>query len=286
MEIFTTREIVTAVYLAIIIIYVFADKKIRPSVTAVIKAACVKKLLIPFLILLIYACTVVFFLTDLPFWNWAYLKDIIIWVLFAGIPVCFKAVSKTINKYYFRNMITDNLKFTALVEFFTGTFTFNIVVEFILQPVLVLFILLQAVADTKEEYIMVKKLMNWIVSVIVLIIIGFTIRTAIISSSDITAINIIVSFCLPIFFSLLYLPFAHGFAVYAKYELLFIRMSFKEPKDKQKRRKHKLKVIRLCKLSYNKVCKFEREYIKRMYTAMNDTEFNSIIEKFKEEVSH
>lgn len=286
MQVFSTREIVTMIYIAIIIIYIFINKNIRFSAIGVIKAACSKKLAIPFFIIIIYACAITFSFTYLPFWEWLYLKDIIIWVLFAGVPVCFNAVSKTIDKHYFRNMLIDNLKFVVLVEFFTGTFTFNIIVEFILQPVLVFFVLLQVVADTKEEYKLVKKLMNWIVSITGLIILGFTITTAIISFSDINAINIIVSFCLPIALSLLYLPFAHGFAVYAKYELLFIRMGFKEPKDRHIKQKHKLKVIRLCKLSYIKVCKFEREYVKRMYVAMNDVEFESIIDEFKEGVSH
>lgn len=286
MQVFSTREIVTIIYIAIIILYVFINNKIRSSAIDVLKKASSKKIVIPFLMIIIYACAITISFTYLPFWDWMYLKDIIIWVLFAGVPVCFNAVSKTIDKHYFRNMLIDNLKFVALVEFFTGTFTFNIVVEFILQPVLAFFLILQVVADTKEEYKSVKKLMNWIVSIAGLIILEFTIKTVIISFSDINAFNIIVSFCLPIVFSLLYLPFAHGFAVYAKYELLFIRMSFKEPNDKQIKRRHKLKLIRLCKFSYMKVCKFEREYVKRMYITMKDTEFDSIIKEFREGLSN
>jgi len=282
MEILSTREIATSIYIALIIIYIFMSRKIRPSAVNVIKAACSKKLVIPFLIMLLFASAFVFALTYLPFWDWIYLKDIIIWVLFAGVPVCFNAVSKTIEKHYFRNMITDNLKFAALVEFFTGTFTFNIVVELILQPVLVFFVLLQTIAGTKDEYISVKKLINWVVSISGLLILGLTIKNAVASYNDINVVNVIVSFCLPIVLSLLYLPFAHGFAVYAKYEMLFIRMSFKEPKDKRIGRKYRRKVILLCKLSYNKVCKFENEYIKRMYVTMKDTEFDNIIKDFKE----
>lgn len=282
MWIFSTREIATAVYITIIIIGNFISQKIRPAAINVIKAACSKKLVIPFIIILLYASAFVFIFTYFPFWDWAYLKDIIIWVLFAGVPVCFNAISKTIEKHYFRNMILDNLKFAALVEFFTGTFTFNIVVELVLQPVLVFFVLLQTIAGTKDEYKSIKRLMNWVVSIFGIIILGFTIRNAVVSYNDMNTIDLIFSFFLPIVLSLLYLPFAHGFVVYAKYEMLFIRMGFKEPKNLKIRLKHRWKIILLCKFSYNKVCMFEKEYAQRMYVTMKDAEFESIIKDFKE----
>lgn len=232
--------------------------------------------------MLLYAFAIAFALTYFHFWQWIYLKDIIIWVLFAGVPECFNAVSETIDKNYFRNMITDNLKFATLVEFFTGTFTFNIMVEFILQPVVVFFILMQTIADAKEEFKTVRRFSNWLVAILGFTILGFTIKNAIESYDNINEANAIVSFCLPIVFSLLYLPFAYGFAVYAKYEMLFIRMSFKEPQDKTIQRNRHWKVIRLCKFSYSKVCRFENEYIKNMYATMSAVEFNNIIKRFKD----
>jgi hypothetical protein len=281
MGIFTTREFATTLYMALIIIFVFISKKIRPSAVNLIKSACTKKLIIPFLIMLIYAATFVFILTYIPFWNWLYLKDIVIWIIFAGVPVCFNAISKANEEHYFKNMIISNFQFTALVTFFTGTFTFNIFVELLLQPLLAFFILLQTVAETKDEYKPVKKLMNWVISLIGIVILIFTVRNAINSVSDIDFVNITASFCLPIILSLLYLPFAYLFAVSAKYEILFIRMSFKEPTDKITIQSHRWKVIRACKLSYNKLHKFEKEYIRRMYVTMKNTDFESLIKDFK-----
>lgn len=72
----------------------------------------------------------------LPFWNWIYVKDITFWVLFVGIPTCFNSVTNKLEDHYFRNILIDNFKFTALVEFITGTFSFPLDVELILQPIL------------------------------------------------------------------------------------------------------------------------------------------------------
>lgn len=94
----------------------------------------------------------------------------------------------------------------------------------------------------------------------------------------------LVSFCVPIAFSGLYIPVAYGFAIYAKYEILFIRMSFKEPKDKKVTRNHRIAVLSVCKLSYKKVVQFEQEYVKSMYVTMKQIEFDGLIEKFKASV--
>ena len=281
MWIFSTREIASLIYILIFILYALTRKKVKDSAVNVIKVACTPKLLIPFIVMLLYASFIVIILTKLSFWNWIYLKDIIIWVLFAGVPVCFNAVSNTIKEHYFRNMITDNIKFAALVEFFTGTFTFSLIIELIILPVLTFFILLQAVSEYKEENKSAHKVFNWIVAILGFLILGFTIETAISSYKSIEGTQIIVSFCLPLIFSFLYLPIAHGFAVYAKYEMLFIRMSFKEPKDKKVRWNHRRKVISTCKFSYNKICMFSSEYVKNMYVTMKDNEFDAIIHNFK-----
>lgn len=177
-------------------------------------------------------------------------------------------------------MVTDNIKFAALVEFFTGTFTFSLLTEFILQPVITLLVLLQVVSETKAEYKSVKKILDWILAILGFVIIGFTVKEAIIDYQSIDNIHII-SFCIPLFFSLLYLPIAHGFAIYAKYETLFIRMEFKESHNKKQQWAHRCKVISVCKLSYKKICEFTNDYVKNMYAAMEETEFDTIISDFR-----
>lgn len=56
MQVFSTREIVTIIYISIIILYVFINKKIRSSAIDVLKCASSKKIVIPFFMIIIYAC--------------------------------------------------------------------------------------------------------------------------------------------------------------------------------------------------------------------------------------
>ena len=112
----------------ILLIYVLI-KNDKSIFFPVIKAACHIKLMVPFIFIVIMAITFVWACTFLPFRNWIYVKDITFWLLFVGIPTCFHSVGDKLETHYFRNILIDNFKFTALVEFITVTFTFPFAVE-------------------------------------------------------------------------------------------------------------------------------------------------------------
>ena len=285
MWIFTTREIAIFIYAILLLVYVFARKKGKNILLPVLKAACHIKLIVPFLFVLSFAAIFVWLCTYLPFWDWAYLKDIIFWTLFAGVPVCFNATSRKLEDHYFRNILIDNFQFAALAEFITGTFTFPIVVELILQPILVIFVVLQSTAEKTQDN-KVKKFIDVIVAIAGFVILALTVKSIIDAIGNIAFLDIAVSFVLPIILSVLYLPVAYCFAVYAKYELLFLRMNFKEPKDKKVKIAHRIKLICLCKLSYTKVCKFLYEYLPKMYVGMSNLEFDSMIDNFRGTTEH
>ncbi len=178
----------------------------------------------------------------------------------------------------------DNLKLSVLVEFLVGTFTFNIVIEFILQPILFVLILMQMEAKKRTES--AKKIVDGVVGGIGILILVLTVKSAFDAIDDLVVVDIVISFLLPIVLSVLYLPVAYGFAVYAKYDTLFVRMESKEPKDKKIKFKRRLKIIRLCKLSYKKVYKFIYEYEPKLYVNMSDIEFEHIINVFRGTTEH
>jgi hypothetical protein len=231
--------------------------------------------------MLIYAATFIFLLSYSPAWRWIYTKDIIMWVIFAGVPVCFNAVSNKTKEHYFRKIFSDNIKFAVLVEFFISSFTFSLVAELILIPILIFLTLLQAVADRDLKYKSVSKLLTVLLSVLGLAVLGLTLRNAIAAYQDIGVIDLLVSFFTPIVFSLLYIPVAYLFAVYAKYELVFIRMGFKESKNWRVRLHHRWRVFLACGISIKNIEKFGCEYVKHMYVRMPETSFDDLLRDFK-----
>ncbi len=284
MGIFTTREIAIFVYGILLLTYILVRNKGKDILLPVIKAACHKKLIVPFCLLLLLAACFVWACTYSSIWDWLYVKDIALWTLFVGVPVCFNATSRQLEEHYFKNIIIDNLKFTALVEFITGTFTFTFIGEMILQPVLIILMIMQSSLVKKTEA--TKKVVDGIVGIAGLVIIGLTIKSIVDSIGQVYFVDILVGLVLPIILSILYLPVAYLFALYAKYEILFMRMGFKEPDDKKLKRKHRFQVFLCCKFSYKKVCRFLNEYVQKMYVRMSTTEFETIIDEFRGTTEH
>lgn len=280
-EIFSTREVATAFYILIIFIYICTNKRASSSLITVIKTACTPKLVIPFIVLIMYAAVLIYGFTYLPFWKKIYIKDIAIWIIFAGVPVSFNAVSKGNTEHYFIDILKDNFKVAVLLEFFIGTFTFDFLIELLIQPILAFFILVQAVSRLKEEYKKVKVLLDWLVAIMGFIIIGFTIKAAYGSYKEINPIDTVIGFCIPIVFSLAYIPIAYIFALWAKYEMVFMRMNFKEPKDKKITRKHRIVTLWTCKFSLKKVYLFQNECVNNMYVGMKEKDFEKMIKDFK-----
>lgn len=277
LKIFSTREIAISIYIILFIIYAFSKSNIRKEIKNVIKCALTKKLVIPFLVLIIYAVMIVWILYLFSFWKWIYLKDVIIWVLFVGVPLCFNAVEHKIEKNYFSKAIMDNIKFTVLVEYIVGTFTFSLVGELILQPIIFLLSMISAFAEKDDKYKSVKNFMDFILALIGFIVLGCTLNELINSFNTIDYVDILFGLLVPLLLSIAYVPFAYGFAIYSKYENIFIRLKIID--KNQYNRSRRYPVIRVCKLSYKKLCIFERNIMRYIFVNMSNEDFDKAIEK-------
>lgn len=262
-------------------LYLLGHKEIRKSFWNVIVAFFDKKLRILWEIILLYVLTITMVFCYLPIWENIYIKDIIIWFLFSGLIYCMNAVSSEADETYIKKILKDNLKFTMILEFFMSTFTFNIWIELAIIPVITIITVMNAIAEGKEEYKSVHKLLDS-----VLVIAGFwffyeTIRVGINEYKQLNVINTLVSFMIPIVYLILIIPLEYLLELYSKYEVLFLRMTFKEEKDKKIRLHHRIAVLRVCNFSVHKILLFQRKYLIQMYTSMKEDEFNQLIQKFR-----
>lgn len=87
---------------------------------------------------------------------------------------------------------------------------------------------------------------------------------------------------IPIVYLMLIIPLEYALELYAKYELLFLRMTFKEEKDKKIRIKHRIAVFWVCRFSVRRVLLFQKEYMRQMYVRMKDDEFKQLMMEFRE----
>lgn len=211
-----------------------------------------------------------------------YLKDIILWTLFSGLTICMNAVAGEADEKYISKVLKDNIRFTVVTEFLLSTFTFSFWVELIIIPITTVIVLFDTVAEHKSDAIAVHKLLQDMMAFAGLCVILQTVRVGILEYRELNVINTLVSFFIPIVYLLLVTPLEYAFELYSKYEMLFIQMHFKEPRDKKVKRKRHLKVIKACGLSVRKIILFQKQCIPRMYVSMSDSEFEALISQLEE----
>ena len=281
MSILSTREWATLIWGCIFMLYVLCHREIRKSLWNVIVIFFGKKLRILWEIILLYVLTITIVFCYLPIWENIYIKDIIIWFLFSGLIYCMYAVSSEADETYIKKILKENLKFTMILEFFMSTFTFNIWIELAIIPVITIITVMNVIAERKEEYKSVHKLLDSVLAIAGFWIFYETIKIGINEYKQLNIINTLVSFMIPIVYLILIIPLEYLLELYSKYEVLFLRMTFKEEKDKRIRLHHRIAVLRECNFSVRKILLFQREYMIQMYALKKEDEFNQLMQKFR-----
>lgn len=281
MSILSTREWATLIWGCIFMLYVLCHREIRKSLWNVIVIFFGKKLRILWEIILLYVLTITIVFCYLPIWENIYIKDIIIWFLFSGLIYCMNAVSSEADETYIKKILKENLKFTMILEFFMSTFTFNIWIELAIIPVITIITVMNVIAERKEEYKSVHKLLDSVLAIAGFWIFYETIKIGINEYKQLNIINTLVSFMIPIVYLILIIPLEYLLELFSKYEVLFLRMTFKEEKDKRIRLHHRIAVLRECNFSVRKILLFQREYMIQMYALMKEDEFNQLMQKFR-----
>lgn len=206
MSILSTREWATLIWGCIFMLYVLCHREIRKSLWNVIVIFFDKKLRILWEIILLYVLTITMVFCYLPIWENIYIKDIIIWFLFSGLIYCMNAVSSEADETYIKKILKDNLKFTMILEFFMSTFTFNIWIELAIIPVITIITVMNVIAERKEEYKNVHKLLDSVLAIAGFWIFYETIKIGINEYKQLNIINTLVSFMIPIVYLILIIP--------------------------------------------------------------------------------
>lgn len=285
LSIFSTRELVSAIYLLCFFIFGITKKVIRSSFVDLLKAFFCWKIIIPILVLILYGIVPILIAKRFSFWKWIYIKDVVFWLIFAGLP-CVLNVSAAKEKDHFKSILLNNIKFAVIVEFIISSFTFSIVVEFLLQPVLLFLMLLQLVAESKDEYKKIAHMLSIIMTLIGFSILFSSIKIAMQSLTKDNEIDLLVSFLIPIVYSFLYLPFAYLLALYSEYEQLYIRIKVVyenigmiNSADNKLLKTRFWMIVKECRFSIKNILLIDGSLLVDIYSAKNEEEFESFIRK-------
>ena len=162
-------------------------------------------------------------------------------------------------------------------------FTFSLVVEMIMIPVLSVIAIMDVIAEREEKYESAHKLFQFLLVTYGLVVLYQTIQRTIFEYRELYKLDTVICFLIPIVYTLLMVPLECCLEVFSAYQSLFIRMSFK---DKKLQRKNHFQIIKICRLSVKRIRIFQNNYLVKMYKMMREEEFQSIIDDFIKEIKN
>ena len=213
MDIFTNRELAIIFWVGILLIVLLIKKQIRTSIFSVIKSLLDPKILAYFLSFLVYLSVFLYLFYDLGYWTLSNLKDSIIWFIFSGLPIGFIVATDKMKNGFWKSLIMKNLKLTVLVEYIVNLFTFSLLFELIIVPIVTFIALLNTFSKHYKEHKDVEKLTNSILVVIGLFVLFYTIDRAITEYNSVGNLDVLKNFLFPIIYSFISIPYMYLYII-------------------------------------------------------------------------
>ncbi|MGN6212707.1 hypothetical protein [Parafilimonas sp.] len=131
------------------------------------------------------------------------------------------------EKNYFKDAVKENFKFSVIIEFVTGIYTFSLPVELIFIPSIVLIAGLQVVSKTQNKYAPLENFLSKLLVLFGFILVGYTIYEISTHIHQFASYDTLRDFILSPILALWFLPFIYLMSLYMAYEGYFIMMQFR-----------------------------------------------------------
>lgn len=224
-DIFNNREISLLIWLGILVIGALSKKAIRNPFINTLKLLIGKQFLFVYITLGIYLLGLLSFLKHIGFWSTSDLKDSIFWFISVAIVLTFNT-DKAKNSDYFKKIIRETIKIIVVLEFIINFYSFSLMTEIILLPVLSFIIMLQEFANLSPKNAGITKLLTSIISIFGIGLLIYTFYNITNDYANFFSFETLHSFFLPILLTILFLPYLYFISLYSVYESYFVRFDF------------------------------------------------------------
>ena len=226
MDLFNSREIAIGIWLLVLLCYATLDSRVRTAFAGLWKAFCCRQILVSLGLTAGYIILTIIGLFQVGVWDLDQFKNTILWSLSVAIVSLFRISQMIEDDHYFRNALKDNFKLIAIFEFVVTFYTFPLLVELLLVPVVFILVLMQAFTEGKKEYSDLMRLLDYLLTVFGGSLVVYAGYMLVVDSGSFFQAKTLTDFGLPIALTLLFLPFLFVLALYVNYENAFLRINF------------------------------------------------------------
>ena len=220
----STREIAIALWLGIALIYGICQERPRRALHELIKAFFHRKIVAILLLMYSYIALVVVLLDRLELWQIDQLKNTLIWSATVGFASFLEIRSIEEDDAFLRKMVLENLKLLVVIEYVVSTYTFNLLVEFLLVPATVFLGFVIALTEDGKEMRALQRIANAIMALIGGSAIAYAVLKIVTGFSAFATLDTARDFYTPPLLTLLFLPFLYVLRLFVVYETVFGRL--------------------------------------------------------------
>lgn len=231
----SNRELSIVFWLTIFLVFALLKKDVRKSSKHLISAFFQHKIIVVTLLMIVYIESIILGLVKIGFWEPSLLKDTFYWPIFVGFPLLMKTTKIGSEKKYLKSILIGSIKGVVIIEFIANFYSFSLLTEFILIPVMTIIGASQIFSKDKPEYHVVEKLFSNIVFLFGLVVLLYTGYQLYQGFGEFANLTTLKSFLLPIILTIVFLPFLYLIALWSLYETMLFRIGHRIKKDKDKR---------------------------------------------------
>jgi len=222
---FTNREIALFIWVLIFILFTLSRKNLRECYLKIIKAFFVRQILTEFFLQILYIFLILLVLLKYKIWGYAILKETIFWWAGVAVGALFKT-NEIKNASYFKNIILKNIRWAFFLEFIVNLYTFKLVTELFLVPIIIFTGLVTSFTKNRKEDKIVYNFFSKFLNIISLLLVIFIAYKTFKNYKELFNIHSLQSILLPLILTTLLLPFIYFQSLYNHYQTLFIKLKF------------------------------------------------------------
>lgn len=232
------REVALIIWIFILIVYVSLKDKERQTLKAfkgVLRAFFVSKIVVAIVWASLWIVLCVQALRYIGVWEIANLKTTLLWAATFAFVTLFDVVRISENDTYFRKTVRDTVSATVAITFIADAYSFPLIIELSLVPLLALMTGVQVFSERKLEHGQVHKLAGTVLALAGMVYIGHGLYMAFKDFRSFASWDTLQEFLTPITLSLLFLPYLYIVSVVVSYELTFAGLHWVLKDDKLRR---------------------------------------------------
>jgi hypothetical protein len=229
MDILDNREWAILIWFTASLLYMSLKPNLQPvrlSALSALKCFFTRSIQSIIILAFIYVSLVIYVLYRIELWHLDQLKDTLIWFIAVAFLSFFEIEKYKKDNKRFRDVVIDNIRLIAFIEFLVGLYVFPLWAELILLPAATFITMMHVYSQTDRNHKIVETLLGNILAIIGIGLIGYSLHELIINFSDFTKPETAKDFLLPPILTLAYLPFIFFMVIYTTYENIFSQLNF------------------------------------------------------------